>query len=347
MDGGLVRVGLLGCGVVGTGIVEVMQKKRAELLKRTGFDVRLERIAVCDVERNRHQAVDTDMLTNRPFDICTDAAIDLVIEVIGGTDTAREAVLAALSSGKPVVTANKELVARYGDELRRTALQNHVQFRYEASALAGVPVIHPLETYFTVNRIEGVRGIVNGTCNYVLTRMSDEGMELREALLEAQQLGYAEHDPSMDIDGQDARFKLDILLDTFGFSKRKCVWRGSVQGIRHVSSADVQSAKVKGRKLKHVAQAVRDPDTNLVVCKIGVEALSQEDPLYSIDGVQNALNIRADIVGDITLVGPGAGALPTASAVLEDVIQILLDSCDNSPRDQFMLGSSKGFSTSV
>lgn len=347
MEGDLVRVGLLGCGVVGTGVVEVLQSKRLELLERTGLDVRLERIAVFDVDRKRHPAVNAKMLTSRWLDVCADPAIDLIIEVIGGADTAREAVLTAMSLGKSVVTANKELVARYGDELRKTAVKHQVQFRYEASALAGVPVVHPLQRYFTVNRVDSLRGIVNGTCNYILTRMHDDDLELDEVLSEAQELGFAESDPSMDIDGHDAQFKLDILLDTFQFPVSERTWSGSVEGIRHVSRADVRDARHRGMKLKHVAQAVRHATTNQVICKIGVEEVSSTDPLYGIDGVQNALNVRADVVGDITLAGPGAGAFPTASAVLEDVYHILLNRHSNSMEGQFVLRSSMNFSTSV
>lgn len=318
-----IRIGLLGCGVVGTGIVQVLHNKWEDVLARMGVHLNIKRIVVNDLHRARDTSVDRQKLTSNWFDVCTDNGIDIVVEVMGGSDIAREAVLTALQHGKSVVTANKELVARYGAELRQVAKENAVDFRYEASVLAGVPAIHPLQAYFSINRVTAIRGIVNGTCNYILTKMHDDNLDMDEALRGAQTNGYAERDPSMDIDGLDANYKLDILLDTFGLRADGRATERKVEGIRHVTKSDVDAAKKQGLKLKHLVTASWQPELGEVVCKVGVESLSSDDPLYTVDGVENALNIHADIVGDLTFRGPGAGAYPTASAVLEDVMHIL------------------------
>ncbi|WP_062306095.1 homoserine dehydrogenase [Alicyclobacillus sendaiensis] len=332
-----VRLGLIGCGVVGSGVLRVLSDRGGVI-----GDMLLEptRIAVKHLSRPRPSYVPREKLTDDWRSVCLADDVDVVIEVMGGVDVAHEVVCTALRAGKPVVTANKALMAAHGPELRAMARQHGVSLRYEASVLGGVPVIHALETYFRVNRITGLRGIVNGTSNYILTRMTQAGASFADALAEAQALGYAEPDPTSDVEGHDAFFKLQVLLQVLGVDTEP-LRRGALlptsgaksagtrpvaylaaprEGIAHLTPDDVERARLRGEKLKHVASA-RWREDGVIEVRVGVESLAPTDPLFGIDGVENALAITGDVVGTVTLTGPGAGALPTASAVLEDVAQ--------------------------
>ena len=334
-----VRLGLIGCGVVGSGVLRVLSDRGGVV---GGMELAVTRIAVKHLSRPRPPYVPREKLTDDWRSVCLADDVDVVIEVMGGVDVAREVVRTALAAGKPVVTANKALMAAHGPELRALARDRGVLLRYEASVLGGVPVIHTLQTYFRVNRVTALRGIVNGTSNYILTRMGEEGASFAEALAEAQALGYAEPDPTSDVEGHDAFFKLQVLLQVLGVDTEplrqevsmpahgRAAWAGRPaaylaaprEGISHLTPEDVRQAKSRGEKLKHVATA-RWRDDGVVEAFVRVESLAPSDPLYGIDGVQNALAITGDVVGTVTLTGPGAGALPTASAVLEDVVQLV------------------------
>lgn len=316
-----IRVGLLGCGTVGTGVLGVLATKRELIRESYGVDLEVGRIAVRDLGRNRHEIVDRSKLSGDWMSVCTADDVDVVIEVVGGTGVAKDAVLAALRHGKPVVTANKELMAHFGESIRQTALENQVCVRCEASVLGGIPVLNTIETYFALNRIRKLRGIVNGTSNYILTRMYDEEQSFQEALVCAQKLGYSEADPAMDVDGVDAWCKLHILLDYLGVSQKMRIG-GEICGIRDVTLADIQSTRSAGKKIKHLVTATWVA-AGVVEWTVGPSILDESDPLFHVSGVQNALCLDGDIVGEISLLGPGAGAYPTASAVLEDVLKIL------------------------
>ncbi|MFB5192134.1 homoserine dehydrogenase [Alicyclobacillus fastidiosus] len=314
-------IGLLGCGVVGTGILRVIDEKRALLANEHGLALDVRGIVVRDVHRTRDAVVDLDKLRTDWLSVCTDDEIDVVIEVMGGIDTARDAVLTALRNGKSVVTANKEMMAKHGQEIRQVARDHGAYIRFEASVLAGIPVVHTLETYFQLSEILRLRGIMNGTSNYILTRMHNEDLAFADALAFAQALGYAEADPAMDVDGVDAWCKLQILLDCIGVPQGARVGT-DIEGIRGVSKASIAAAKRQHQKVKHVVCAEWDPQSGFVTWNVGPQVVSPEDPLYAIDDVQNAICIDGDVSGTITLSGPGAGALPTASGILEDVLKI-------------------------
>ncbi|EPZ49185.1 homoserine dehydrogenase [Alicyclobacillus acidoterrestris] len=316
-----INIGLLGCGVVGTGILRVLADKRDILQKERGLSIGVRGIVVRDLNRCRDDIVDATKLHTDWMHVCADDDIDVVVEVMGGTDSARAAVLYALRHGKSVVTANKELMAKYGDEIRHVAREYGQYVRFEASVLAGIPVVHTLETYFHMSQIVRLRGIMNGTSNYILTRMHREGLAFADALRAAQSLGYAEANPDMDVDGIDAWCKLQILLDCIGVPQDARVGT-EVEGIRSVSQSDIRTAQTQNCKIKHVVSAQWDLESGLVNWHVGPESITLDDPLYAIDDVQNAICIDGDASGTITLSGPGAGALPTASAVLEDVLKI-------------------------
>jgi homoserine dehydrogenase len=318
----VVRVGLLGCGVVGGGVVEALARNRDRIVETSGAALEVRRIAVRDLRKARNLYVDRDLLCDDWAAVCADPAIDVVVEAMGGLHPARDAIVQAIDCGKSVVTANKQLLALYGPELEQRAAARGVSLYYEASVLGGIPAVHTLQTYFAANRVRRLRGIVNGTCNFVLTRMEEAGVTLHEALAEAQRLGYAEADPSQDIDGDDALYKLQILtralagqgLDLAAIPK---------QGIRSITLADVQKATSAGRRWKHVVEVSFDDKGRPVSASVGPVALTADDPLYRVGGVQNALAIEGDLVGEVTLMGPGAGALATASAIVEDLVKWL------------------------
>lgn len=316
-----VRIGLLGCGVVGGGVAQALVTNRAPIERACEARLLLHRIAVRNLSLPRNTFVDTTRLCTDWRKVCTDPEVDIVIEVMGGLQPAYEAVLAALTHGKHVVTANKQLIALYGDELREKARVLGLQLHYEASVLGGIPALHTLQTYFAANRIRKLRGIVNGTCNYILTQMWKTDQAFEDALHDAQVLGYAEADPAMDVDGFDAYYKLQILT--------RCLLGVEVDwaavprvGIRDITPGEITRAKEADRKWKHLVCLELDNEGQPIRASVGPTALSADDPLYFVDGVQNALCVEGDLVGQVVLMGPGAGSLATASAVVEDVVKM-------------------------
>jgi homoserine dehydrogenase len=239
------RLGLLGCGVVGGGVVEGLHQNGAYIASRVGVELAISRIAVRDLARPRTPHVRREWLTGDWRAVCEAPDVDVVIEVMGGIDPALEAVRTALLRGKHVVTANKQLLALHGEELHAIARQTGRRLLYEASVLGGIPAIHNIETYFQANRVKRLRGILNGTCNYILTRMEADCLPFREALAEAQALGYAEADPTMDVDAWDATYKLQILA-SLAFGQRLPVETIAREGIRRITLAEVLAAKPGG-----------------------------------------------------------------------------------------------------
>lgn len=341
-----VRLGIVGCGVIGSGVLRVLADRKGAW---EGVQLAATHIAVRHLERPRPEYVPRHLLTDDWRIVCEADDVDIVIEVMGGIDVAHDVVRHALENGKSVVTANKALMALYGEELRDLASKRGLFLRHEASVLGGIPVLHTLHTYFELNRVQSLRGIVNGTCNYILTRMWETGAPFAEALQEAQALGYAEPDPAADVEGFDAYYKLQILLQALrvdthllqtefvadgqpfvgaaNSGKPLATLTKPRRGIDSVDAAQIEAARRAGAKVKHVASAVWGED-GIVHCTVGPQVLQPDDPLYFVDGVNNAIAITGDVVGTITLIGPGAGALPTASAVLEDVLQIVRESAD-------------------
>ncbi|WP_067931832.1 homoserine dehydrogenase [Alicyclobacillus kakegawensis] len=314
-------IGLLGCGVVGGGVVEALDRNQDKIYERAGRRAAIERIAVRDVTKPRSVRLAPELLCDDWRSVVAHPGTDVVVEAMGGVEPARVALLTALAAGKPVVTANKQLLALHGPELLATARANGATLHYEASVLAGIPAIHTLQTYFQANRVRRLRGIVNGTSNFILTRM-DTGASFSAALAEAQALGYAEADPSQDVDGDDALYKLQILIWTLcgaTLPETAIVKRG----IRGLTERDVQRAAAQGKRWKLVAEAVFDAAGTPVSAAVEPLAVPPEDPLFHVGGVTNALTVEGDLVGEVTLMGPGAGALATASAIVEDLVKCL------------------------
>lgn len=321
------NIGLLGCGVVGGGVVSALSQNREHLLQHCGVSFDIVKIAVRDLERPRVASVHREWLCDNWREVCEHPEIDIVVEAMGGVDPAFEAVKTALERGKHVITANKELLATYGRELYAIAQANGVTMLCEASALGGVPVLHAFDHYFAANRIQKVTAIANGTSNYILTRMREDKVQFAEALAEAQQAGYAESDPSFDVLGQDSRFKLQILCRS-AFATEVETDDIECIGIPDVDTVDMGVAESLGCRIRLVATA--EDDGQVLHASVRPVLVPAHHPLYAVDGVNNALCVDADIVGQVVYAGPGAGSFATASAIVEDLVR--LATAVNQPR---------------
>ena len=312
-----VRVGLLGCGHVGSALVRLIDEHADVIESRAGVRIEIARVAVRNLARERDVPIPAGRFTHDAEGVVADPAVDVVVEVIGGIEPARSLITEALKAGKPVVTANKELLANVGKELFETAEGSGVDLLFEASVAGGIPLIRPLRESLAGDRIRRVIGIVNGTTNYILTRMTEEGASFHDALAEAQTLGYAERDPTADIEGYDAAAKATIIASiAFG----ALVVAGDVyrEGIAEISNHDITSAHDLGYIVKLLAVA-EEIDGDLAV-RVHPAMIPVHHPLASVRESFNALFIEADAVGELMLYGRGAGGSPTASAVLGDLI---------------------------
>lgn len=314
-----INIGLVGFGTVGTGVVKLLKGQAPLLQRRLAARLRLKRIADLDLTKPRDVEVDPKILTTDAREIIEDPAIDIVIELIGGTTTAREVSLAALRSGKHLVTANKALLATHGLELFRAAAEKRVDLGFEASVCGGIPIIRAVREGLVANRIHSIEGIVNGTCNYILTKMTELGAPFAEVLKEAQDQGYAEANPSLDIDGIDAAHKLQILA-SIAYGGSVDFNAIHVEGIRGIDPDDIQYAKELGYRVKLLAIA-KETDGEIEV-RVHPTLIPEDHLLASVGGVFNAVYIVGDATGSLMFYGRGAGQLPTASAVVSDVVEI-------------------------
>ena len=312
-----IRIGLLGCGNVGKALVDLLESQREAILSRTGLDLTIQAIAVRNVEKHTDLSAAAQPITNNPGDVVSSDDIDLVVEVIGGVDPAKELVETALRSGKPVVTANKELLAKHGPELFEQADQESLDLLFEAAVAGGVPLMRVLRESLKGEPIRRVMGIVNGTTNYVLSQMTETGMSYSDALDEAQSAGFAESDPSADVEGQDAASKAAIIA-MVAFGVRLGLSDVTYEGITEVSSEDIEFAKRFGHTIKLLA--IAENGNGEVAVRVHPAMVPQHHPLASVRDSFNAVFVEGDAVGDLMLYGRGAGGNPTASAVLGDVI---------------------------
>lgn len=313
------RIGLLGCGAVGSAVVRLLRTNGAEIQRQTGMALRIVRVAVAHPEKSRGLLFDPGVVTGSAADVVADDKVDAIAEVMGGIDPARTLLLSAIKSGKSIVTANKQLIARHGPELFAAAASAGVDLRLEASVGGGLPVIQPLKESLAANRILEITGILNGTTNYILTKMAEEGWEFSRALEEAQRLGFAEADPTEDIDGHDAAAKLAILaMIAFRTPVRADdVYR---EGIRKITPQDIAVARELGYAVKLLAIA-REHEGK-IEAHVHPAFVPKEHPLAAIRNELNAVFVRGDFAGEVMTVGRGAGGEPTASAVVADLIDI-------------------------
>lgn len=315
-----VKLGILGLGTVGTGTVQLLQDKagRHPLLQ----EIEIYRVGVRSLDKPRAVELSTEVLTTDLEAIVNDPAVDIVVEVMGGLEPARSLILKALSNGKHVVTANKAAIARFGAEIFTAANQAGVYVMIEASVGGGIPVIQPLKQSLSVNRIHTITGIVNGTTNYILTRMQTEGSNFSDVLADAQRLGYAEADPTADVDGLDAGDKIAILA-SLGFGGRINLQDVYTEGIRQVSKTDIAYAEKLGFVIKLLAIAKRDTRSSLLSVRVHPTLVPKAHPLASINGVYNAILVEGEPIGQVMFFGPGAGAGATASAVTSDILNLV------------------------
>lgn len=319
----VVRVGVLGCGNVGAALVKLVGERGDEIAARTGVRLRVTKVAVRSLSRERPIELGADVLTRDAAEVVTSDDVDVVVEVIGGIEPARQLILDALGAGKPVVTANKELLANHGAELFAAASEARVDLLFEAAVAGGIPIMRPLRESLVGEDVRRIMGIVNGTTNFILTRMSEEGTSYAEALAEAQELGYAERDPTADVEGYDAGAKAAILA-SIAFGARVVAGDVYHEGISGLTATDIDFAARLGYviKLLAVAELVpsRDGGDDEVAVRVHPAMVPRTHPLAGVRDSFNAVFVEGTAVGDLMFYGRGAGGDPTGSAVLGDLV---------------------------
>jgi homoserine dehydrogenase len=311
----IVNVGVIGLGTVGSSVVKILKRNRKEILAKTGLDVRVKK--ACDLRDKR--SVAGSAYTKNVNDVLNDPEIEIVVETMGGVTPAKQFILKAIANGKSVVTSNKEVIAKHGREIISAADNAGVQVLFEASVCGGIPIIHALRNSLSANNIKEICGIVNGTTNYILSKMSGEKFTFEEALKQAQEKGYAEADPTNDVEGYDAMYKSAILAHvvTGGFVDLKDIYR---EGITKISPIDIAYAKNIGYVIKLLA-VIRNDGKELEV-RVHPTLIEKDHPLAKVSDNYNAVFVKGDAVGDLMFYGQGAGGDPTASAVISDILEV-------------------------
>lgn len=315
-----VKVGLLGLGTVGTGVVRIVERHQEDLSSQVGSPITIERIAVKHLEKYRSINVDQNKLTEDPWAVIRDPEIDVIVEVMGGIEQTKTYILEALERGKHIVTANKDLMALHGAEILAKAQEKQCDVFYEASVAGGIPIIRTLIEGFSSDRIMKIMGIVNGTTNFILTKMSQEGASYEDVLAEAQELGYAEADPTSDVEGLDAARKMAIL-GTLGFRTNVELQDVTVKGISQVTKEDIAYAKRLGYEMKLLGIAERQDDEFSIT--VQPTMVRKGHPIAAVNGVFNAVYVYGEAVGETMFYGAGAGEMPTATSVVADLVAVI------------------------
>ena len=315
-----VKVGLLGLGTVGCGTVNVLSRNASEIKRRAGRDIVIAQASARDIQKSRHCDLAAAILTSDPFTVVNNPDIDVVVELIGGTDVALKLVKQAIANGKHVVTANKALIAKHGNELFAAARKQGVMVAFEAAVAGGIPIIKAIREGLAGNRINSIAGIINGTGNFILTEMRDKGREFGEVLAQAQQLGYAEADPTFDVEGIDAAHKLTILASiAFGIPLQ--FDKVYTEGISQITREDVSYAEELGYRIKHLGIARRAESG--IELRVHPTLIPERRLIANVDGVMNAVLVDGDAAGPTLYYGAGAGSEPTASAVVADLVDVV------------------------
>ncbi len=312
-----ISIGLLGLGTVGSGVATILQQHQQDMHHKLGVPVSIKKVLIKDENKERFTTLDSNVFTTDVHEILNDPTIDIIVEVMGGIEEAKQAIENALRAGKQVVTANKDVMAEYGHELLKLADAKKCDLFYEASVAGGIPIIRTLEDGLASDRISSLMGIVNGTTNFILTKMKQENMSYEVALAEATRLGYAEADPSADVDGVDAARKM-VILSSLAFSTEVHLSDVLVRGMKDIRDGDMELAEGFGYTMKMVGSSKKNEDG----IEVAVEPvfLANSHLLASVNNEFNAVYIYGDAVGETMLYGPGAGSLPTATSVVSDII---------------------------
>ena len=322
-----INVGLIGCGTIGTGVAKILIENKDLLLSRIGAVLNLKYVADIDLETDRGIPFDDGVFISDAFKVVDDPDIDIVVEMIGGQGIAKDLILRAFDNGKPVVTANKALLAGHGNTLFRAAMENGVDLAFEASVGGCMPIIKSLRESLVGNHIRSMAGILNGTCNYILSRSAEDGSSFEDVLAEAQKNGFAEADPTLDIEGIDTAHKLAILTSlAYGMEiNYKDIY---IEGISKITPMDIEFAREFGYRIKLLA--ITKDTGDAVEARVHPTMIPFTNPLSGVNGVLNAVTITGDAVGDMMLYGYGAGMMPTASAVVGDIADIARNLLSNA-----------------
>ncbi|MCX5712642.1 MAG: homoserine dehydrogenase [Candidatus Omnitrophica bacterium] len=314
-----INVGLIGFGTVGSGVVKILREKKSLISSKIGLEIAIKKICDKDLSAKRNVSVDKALFTKDPGDVINDPAIDIVIELIGGINPAKEFISEAIKKGKSIVTANKALLSQHGRELFTLAIDKQKSIYFEASVGGGIPIIKAVREGLVANNFSGVFGIVNGTSNFILSQMSETDCTFKVALIDAQKKGYAEKDPSLDIDGADSAHKLALLV-YLCYGKWVGIDEIYTEGISQISSLDVNFANELGFEIKLLAIAKKEGDELEV--RVHPTLIPKSHLLASVDGINNAIYVESDLAGDLLFYGPGAGQLTAASAVVSDLVDL-------------------------
>ncbi len=315
-----VNIGVLGLGTVGSGVVNILHRNALEIARRAGREIRVTHAVARNFDRSRLGGIDEINITQDPMDLVTHPEVDIVVELFGGIDLPKQLVLDAIEHGKHVVTANKALIATYGNEIFHAAQKKGVMVAFEAAVAGGIPIIKAVREGLTANRIEWLAGIINGTGNFILTEMREKGRDFEDVLKEAQVLGYAEADPTFDIDGTDAAHKLTILASiAFGIPLQyDKVYK---EGINKITREDVFYAEQFGYRIKHLGIS-KDTEAGIEL-RVHPTLIPERRLIANVDGVMNAVLVHGDAVGPTLYYGAGAGSEPTGSAVVADIVDVV------------------------
>lgn len=315
-----IKVGLCGLGTVGTGVVRVLADHKERIIHKLGCEVEITKILVNDVLKERDVIIDREWLTDKPEELVKDKDIDVIVEVMGGVDGTKELLEEALKNKKHIVTANKDLMALHGRELLQLARKNHCDILFDASIAGGIPIVRTLVDGLASDHIEKVMGIVNGTTNFIMTKMTDEGLPFDDVLKEAQRLGFAEADPTSDVEGLDAARKMTLLAN-LAFKMEVNLDDVEVKGITKVTQDDINFAHSLGYTIKLIGIAAMDDQK--VEVMVEPTLLPKDHPLANVKNEFNAVYVYGDAVGETMFYGPGAGSLPTATAVVSDLMEVI------------------------
>jgi homoserine dehydrogenase len=314
-----IQIGLIGLGKIGTGMVKILQENAKILEERLGLSIVLKRIADLDIISDRGVKIEPALLTKEVSEVIEDPEVAIVVELIGGLEPARSFILQAIGRGKHIVTANKALLATHGAEIFKAAQEHGVDICFEGSVGGGIPIIRSLKEGLVANKIQAIFGILNGTSNYILTEMTNQGLKFQEALKKAQEFGYAEADPTLDIEGTDAAHKLSILL-SLAYGTHVKMENIFTEGISQITPLDIEYAKELGYQIKLLA--IAKSDTGQIEARVHPTLLPDDHLLSKVAGPFNAIFVKGDAVGPTLFYGAGAGMMPTGSAVVGDLVEL-------------------------